>query len=215
MRTIDNLLNKITMYRLVLYELIVLLVAAGTLGFFGILPYAPVNLAFSVLYIIAVAWIVNKIFAVVFEAPSNPESTYITALILALIISPAGPFLDTNFLSLAGSAAALASASKYIFAIQKKHIFNPVALSVAVTAILLQQSTSWWVGTLPMLPFVLAGGFLVVRKIHRFDLVLGFLISAFASIVGLKIYGGGSFTVAVFNGLLNTPTFFLSPPLFS
>lgn len=210
MRTIDNFLNKISMYRLVLYELIVLLFAAGVLGFFGILPYAPVNLAFSVTYIIVVAWIVNKIFAYVFEAPSNPESTYITALILALIITPAGPFLDTNFLSLAGSAAALASASKYIFAIQKKHIFNPAALSVAITAILLQQSTSWWVGTLPMLPFVLAGGFLVARKIHRFDLVLGFLVSAFASIVGLKIYGGGSLTVAVLNGLLNSPIFFLA-----
>ena len=210
MRTIDNLLNKITMYRLVLYELIVLLVAAGILGFFGILPYAPVNLAFSVLYIIAVAWIANKIFAVVFKAPSNPESTYITALILALIISPAGPFLDTNFLLFAGSAAALASASKYIFAIQKKHIFNPAALSVAVIAIILQQSAGWWVGTLPMLPFVLVGGFLVVRKIHRFDLVFGFLISAFASIVGLKIYGGGGLTAAVLNGLLNSPIFFLA-----
>lgn len=210
MRTIDNLLNKITMYRLVLYELIGLLVAAAALGFFGILPYAPINLAFSVLYIIAVAWIVNRVFAFVFEAPSNPESTYITALILALIITPAGPFLDLNFLSLAGWAAALASASKYIFAIQKKHLFNPAAIAVTITAVALQQSASWWVGTLSLLPFVLVGGFLITRKIRRFDLVLGFIVSAFISVVGLNVANGGNVVSAMTNGLLNSPLFFLA-----
>src|SRR3989338_3740000 len=210
MRAIDNLLNKITMYRLVLYELIALLVAAAILGFFGILPYTPVNLTFSVSYIVAVAWIVNKLFALVFKAPSNPESTYVTALILALIITPAGSFLDLSFLSLAGWASALASASKYIFAVQKKHLFNPAAIAVVITAFALNASAEWWVGTIPMLPFVLIGGFLVTRKIRRFDLVLGFLASAFIGVVVLNVINGGNFASAVTNGFLNSPIFFLA-----
>ena len=69
-------------------------------------------------------------------------------------------------------------ASKYIVAINKKHLFNPVAFAVAVTALTINQTASWWVGNAPMLPFVLIGGLLVVRKIRRFDLVLSFFFAA-------------------------------------
>ena len=87
-KTIDAVLNKITMYRLVLYELIFLLVAAGTLGYFGLLSYNPVSIALSTAFIFCICWITNRIFASSFDAPYNPESTWITALILALIITP-------------------------------------------------------------------------------------------------------------------------------
>lgn len=210
MRAIDNFLNKITMYRLVLYELIFLLVAAAALGFFGLLAYSPLFIAFSAAYIFAVAWIANKIFALAFQAPSNPESTFITAFILALIITPASSLLDVNFLSLAGLAAALASASKYILAIEKKHIFNPAAIAVAITAFTLNESATWWVGTLAMLPFVIAGGLLVVRKMQRFDLVLSFLGAALLIIVGFTFVNGGNVYSAVADILLYSPIFFLA-----
>lgn len=69
-------------------------------------------------------------------------------------------------------------ALKFILAINKKHIFNPVAISVAVTAIFINASANWWVGSASMLPIVAIGGFLVIRKIKRWDLVLSFLITA-------------------------------------
>ena len=94
--------------------------------------------------------------------PTNVESTYISALILALIITPLQSYNDLWFL---GWAAVLAMASKYILGIKGKHLFNPVAFAVALTYFTINQSASWWVGNATMLPFVLVGGLLVVRKI--------------------------------------------------
>src|SRR5690349_11470035 len=84
----DSLLNRITMYRLVLYYLIFLLGVALTLSFGGALPYDPFALLFTVGFLIAACWITNTIFARAFGVPANVESAYISALILALIITP-------------------------------------------------------------------------------------------------------------------------------
>src|SRR5690349_20589520 len=88
---IDDLLNKMTMYRLVLYFLIILLAVAGIFGMFGILPYSIVAVAFTATFLTIAAWVVNWIFAWFFKAHPNSESAYITALILSLIITPVMP----------------------------------------------------------------------------------------------------------------------------
>ncbi|MDE2019364.1 MAG: RnfABCDGE type electron transport complex subunit D [Patescibacteria group bacterium] len=205
---IDKLLNKITMYRLVLYYLIILLVIAGIFGAIGWLPYSPFALAFSTGALIVIALITNKIFAEAFKTQTNSESAYITALILALIITPIF-WTDLNGIIFLAWTAILAMASKYILAIRKKHLFNPAAFAVALTAFTIGQSASWWVGgNLPLMAFVLAGGFLVVRKIQRFDLVLAFLGAAAVS---------AAFTANQFDPLgtlqkmaLHTPIFFFA-----
>jgi glycine betaine catabolism B len=180
---IDRLLNKITMYRLVLYFLIILLAVAAIFGAVGVLPYSPIAIIFSTLILVIVAWATNGVFARLFRAQPNSESSYITALILALIITPALPSQGSQIAFLVW-AAIFAMASKYVLAINKKHIFNPAALAVALTAILFGQYASWWVGgNLPMLAFVLIGGLLITRKIQRFDLVITFTIAAIGSIV--------------------------------
>ena len=182
MKFIDDFLNKITMYRLVLYYLITLLVAAAFFGFFNILPYSPADLAFSTLLILATCWVVNMAFVKGFGALPNIESLYITGLILALLITPVAPtdYAGVGFLIF---ASAWAMASKFIFAIGKKHIFNPAAFGVALSALVIGQAASWWVGgNLPLLPFVFLGGLLIVRKIHRFDLVIAFLATALLTI---------------------------------
>ncbi len=205
---IDDFLNKITMYKLVLYELIFLLVVAGILGIFHLVPYSPMYIAYSVAIIFIVAWIVNMIFAYFFEAPSNPESTYITALILALIVTPPQAFGDFQFLALAGWAAAWSVASKYIFAIKQKHLFNPAAMGVAITALFLNQGASWWVGTLWMLPFVLIGGALVARKIRRFDMIFAFGAALVATIITLSIGEGSGVLHIIQESLLYSPAVF-------
>lgn len=209
MTFVDDFLNKITMYRLVLYYLLALLGLAFLFGLFGILPYSPANLAFSTLVIMGVSWLSNIAFARVFRAIPNIESVYITGLILALIVTPVAP-TDVAGVGFAVFAAVWAMAAKYIFAIGKKHLFNPAAFGVALGALMLAgQGATWWVGgNLPLLPFVFFGGLLIVRKIHRFDLVLSFFAVAIITIA-LTATGGDAVT-AIVQTLLHSAIFFLA-----
>jgi glycine betaine catabolism B len=206
-KTIDDWLNRITMYRLVLYYLIFLLGSAVLLSLFGILKYDVFALLFSIGFLIAVCWSVNWIFARTFGVAANVESVYISALILALIITP---LQSVNDLWLLSWSAVLAMASKYIIAINHKHIFNPVAFAVAVTYFLLNQSASWWVGSAPMLPFVLIGGLLVVRKIGRFDLVLSFLITTIVTSLIVSVFAGGNLLDPLQKIILYSPSLFFA-----
>ncbi|HWA32036.1 MAG TPA: RnfABCDGE type electron transport complex subunit D [Candidatus Paceibacterota bacterium] len=210
MKWIDDFLNKITMYRLVLYVLAFFLVAAEIFSILKILPYNPLMLLFSVVAIIIICWLVNFIFARTFNAPTNVESFWITALILALIITPPASLADTGYLWFIFWAAVWAMASKYILAIGKKHIFNPAAFGVALTYLTIGQSASWWVGTASMMPLVLIGGFLVVKKIRRFDLVLSFLGSflLFALILHAKALAG--IPSVLKETILNSPMLFFA-----
>ncbi len=172
LRWIDDQLNRITMYRLVLLYLLGLLAVAEYLCLLEVLPYHPVALLVSTAFLVVACWATNTVFAKTFQVPANVESAYISALILALIITPPGGLGDLWFLAW---AAVLAMASKYVLAIDRKHIFNPVGFSVALTALTINQTASWWVGTAALLPFVLAGGVLVIRKTRRAGLALTFL----------------------------------------
>lgn len=214
-KSVDNILNRVTMYRLALYYLIFLLGAAVLLSVFGVLGYDPFALLFSTGFLIAACWLTNTIFAQAYGIPPNAESAYISALILALIITPLGSPHDLWFL---GWAAMWAMASKYIVAIRGKHIFNPVGFAVALTYLTINQSASWWVGDAPMLPFVLIGGLFVVRKIGRFDLVWSFLLAALASILAAAALGGEDPVatlqrVTVYSPLLFFASVILTEPL--
>ncbi len=180
---IDDILNRITMYRLVLYYLVAVLLAAFIFGFMGIMPYDPTALAFSTVLILGVCWLTNWTFAWAFDAQTNVESVYITALILALIIAPV---MATNVAGVAFLifASIWAMASKYIFAIGKRHLFNPAAFAVALAALVINAPATWWVGgNIALAPIVILGGLLIVRKIQRFDLVLSFSVIALATTI--------------------------------
>ena len=201
---IDDLLNRITMYRLVLYYLIFLLTIAFLMSVVGALSYDPFALLVSIAFLLTICVIVNRIFAAAFHVPANVESVYISALILALILTPIRSFNDLWFF---GWAALWAMASKYILAINGKHIFNPVAFAVALTYFTLNQSASWWVGSSWMAPFVILGGLLVVRKIGRFDLVLGFFITTI-TIVTISALLSNDFIATLQNVILSSPILF-------
>ena len=195
------------MYRLVLYVLLSILGVAAVLGVMGIIPYGAENIIGSTFVIIGVSWLTNKIFARAFKAQMNVESVYITGLILALIVTPATSFHDVVFLFW---VSVWAMASKYIFAINKKHLFNPAAFAIALTAVTINQSGSWWVATASLMPFVLIGGLLITRKIHRFDLVLSFIVAAMVAILGMKIAHGGDIVAASGKVFINTPILFFA-----
>src|SRR5580692_5441010 len=131
---IDDFLDKITMYRLVLYYLIGLLLAAFGLSIAGVVSFSPQYILLSAGILLAACYVINKLIAWFLKAPTNSESTLITALILALIISPMSSTYVLNITFLL-AASGLAIASKYAFNIRNKHIFNPAALAVALLAL--------------------------------------------------------------------------------
>ncbi len=207
-RAIDSLLDRITMYRLVLYYLIALVVAALVLGFLKIMPHDPMEIAFSTVLILGVCWITNRVFARVFGVPANSESTYITALILALILEPVA-ISDLRGMGVLVFASVWAMSSKFIFAVGRKHVFNPAAFGVLLPALLLGQPATWWVGgNLPLLPVVMIGGLLVVRKLRRFDLVATFILVDLATV--LATAAPSQYGMVLRETLLSSPLFFFA-----
>jgi len=205
---VDSRLNRITMYKLLLYYLIILIVIAFGLSALGILHFSPTSIALSTVILVVSCWVFNKIFAAIFHAPTNIESVYITALILALIIAPmTGRTLENLTFLLAASG--LAMASKYVLTINKKHIFNPTAIAVVLTALGPRQSASWWVGTTAMLPYVLVGGILLVRKIQRGRMVLTFFTSTIAATIIYNLLAKNNVATALHNTIFISAMFFL------
>ncbi len=205
----DGILNRVTMYRLILYYLSLLLFIALVLSFSGTFSFGPLDIAVSAATIFAACWITNKLFAGIFEAPTNVESVYITALILTLIITPIKlPSLEMFPLFIWASIWAMAA--KYILTIKKKHLFNPAAFGVALTALTIGQSASWWAGNRILLPFVILGGVLIVRKIVRTDLALSFLGFALVSISFFGIVNGSGFFSNLSKAFLDSPLLFFA-----
>ena len=191
MEFIDSILDKITMYRVVLYYLLALIALGALFGFLGIININPLLLLFTTLLFVIFCWITNKIFSWVFEVPTNLESVYITALILALIIRPVSTFHD---LPMIFWASVLSMSSKYILAINKKHIFNPVAIAVALTSLGFGGSANWWIGTSSLSPFVFLGGLLVIKKIRREDFIFTFLATAIITVLGFSFLSSNDLT---------------------
>ncbi len=207
LKIIDNFLNSITMYRLILYFLLILLAIALSFSIFHLLPFSPLALIASITVLVIVSWCTNTVFATVFESPTNNESLYISALILALIITPPTGIHDYIFLAW---AAILTMASKFIFAIGKKHLFNPVAIAVVITSLVINQTATWWVGNSIMFPFVLVGGLLIVRKIKRYRLIESFLVVALIETVFFAVSRGVSPFGGIKNLVIDTPILFFA-----
>ena len=206
LRLIDKITDGITMYRLLLYYLIALIVVAICLSAFGDLHYNSLDIAISSSILVASCWVINKVFSSIFNAPINPESSLITGLILALIITP--DLADYNILFLL-AASGLAMASKYLLTFREKHIFNPAAIAAALTAFGPRQTASWWVGTAAMLPFVIIGGILITRKIRRERMVITFFIATTISTVFYAIISKVSVTSSLHDMVFSSAIFFL------
>ncbi|KND50333.1 MAG: NAD-dependent oxidoreductase [Parcubacteria bacterium C7867-003] len=187
MKYIDNFLNGITMYKLVLYGLMVLSAISVVIGFMGLLPFGGLSLIYSLLVLGLVCSITNNIFAGIFKVQTNSESYLISALILFFVAFPIESMLDLKMLVLAG---VVAMASKYILVWRKKHIFNPVAVSLVILALFGNGIGLWWVGSEAMLLPTAVLGFLVLRKLRRFSLFFTFVVVSVLSIVATALMNG-------------------------
>lgn len=205
-KTLDEILNKITMYRLVLYFLIFLWFIGLSLSFLQLLPFSTVELLISSFVIVFTCYVTNKTFAKLFNTFTNLESAYITSLILILIITPARTIQEYIFIIF---ASIFAMSSKYILNINKKHIFNPTAIAVLVAFLLSIGGASWWVGTTTMLIPVLFG-LLIVRKIQRFSLFFSFIITSIFAIALFSFISGFNTFQILTNTLLESPIIFFA-----
>ncbi len=180
MNVIDNVLNRFTMYRLAVYVLGALSALGIGFAFFGRLSTSATAMIISLVLLLVSAYIADRGFARFFNIPSNNESWLITGLILFLIVHPATSVMSGVALGVAGG---FSSASKYLFARQGKHMFNPAALAAGLLSLTGLQATTWWIGSALFWPFTLILGLAVVRKIRRFPLFLAFTGTA----IGLQL----------------------------
>ncbi len=172
MKRIDKILDNFTIYRVTLYGLLFLTVVAFVYSFLGLIISSPINLLTSLILIVGTCYLTNKFFAKIFNVTANNESFFITALILFLILAPLNSIDSAVIFLIAGTVA---MASKYVLAVNKKHIFNPAAFALVVVDLIGSSQVQWWVGNKYMFPFILIIGLLIVRKVSRFHLFLSFI----------------------------------------
>ncbi len=190
MTYIDNFLNKITMYKLVLYGLLILVGIAIAMSVVHLIAFSPLSLVYSIVTLSAACYLVNEIIAKILKVDTNSESYLITASILFFILFPITSLTSFGVTILVG---AFAMVSKYILAIRKKHIFNPTAISIFLAGLLGSGISAWWVGSSVLIIPVLILGLLILRKVQRFTMFFSFLILAFIS----TLYFGFSGQVSV------------------
>ncbi len=207
MKWIDAFLNKITMYRLVLYGLGVMVVWALLASLLGFLSVPFLSLLESLGLLMVFCFISNEVIAKVLKISANSESMLITALILFFVLSPPGNWSDAGVLVV---ASIIAMASKYILVYRKKHIFNPAAIAAVIIGVAGSGMAMWWVGNLVMLPVVLIVGFLILRKIHRFHLFFAFTLTAILGMLVMSVFQHAAVVSVLSSFLVSWPVIFFA-----
>lgn len=180
---LDKLLNRVTMYRLLVYSLSGFLAVAATLAAFGLVGVSAAGIVVSVAVLAIACYATNWLLARVFHASANSESWLITALILACILPPASSPARAALLAL---AATIAMASKYVLVRRGSHLFNPAALAALVVGLAGILPATWWIATPWLTPFSIWLALVILRKTRNFT-----MFGAFAglSVLVLLILG--------------------------
>lgn len=185
LKTIDAFLNRLTMYKLVLYGLLAFLVVADVLAWTGRLSIGPLALLVSMVIFGLACYVSNELFGRLFRAPLGSESYLITAMILACILPPADSLHRALLVVLAG---VIAMASKYLLTWRGSHFLNPAATGAFVMSATGLLPATWWVATPVLVVPVVLLALAVLRKQRKFQL---FFVFAFAAILMLLYVGVG------------------------
>lgn len=203
---IDQFMDRFSMYRLLIYYLLSLIGLAVILALFRDISYNPLSIILTSSITVFACWFINLILASIFDLPTAFESSIITGLILSLIISPTLGLYNILFMI---AASGLAMASKYILTYKHKHIFNPAAIAVVLTAFGPHQTASWWIGTSSMLPLVIIGGYLLIRKIKRIQMFLTYLVTTSLSTILFALISKISVSTSIYDMVFDSAVFFL------
>lgn len=203
--SLDALLGRITMYRLVAICLSLLVLLAFGLSLTGVLYYRPADLAASLAVLLAVTYGSNRLYAAMFGVRPHAESSLITTGLLFFLLWPSTEPLELLAIALAAGAA---SASKYLIAYRGRHVVNPAAFGVLFVTLLQLSGGVWWVATAPMLPAVAVLALVVAYRTRRLPIVALFVGVAGALMVGFRLFDGDSVGAAVEYAFVATPLVF-------
>ncbi len=205
--SVDALLGRVTMYRLVLICLALLTVLAFGLSFAGTLYYEPADLAATLAVLLAVTYGSNRLYGAMFGVHPHAESSLITAGLLFFLLWPSTEPLELLAIAL---AAAAASASKYLIAYGGRHIVNPAAAGVLFVTLLQLSGGVWWVATAPMLPAVAVLAVVVGYRTRKLPVVGLFVVVAAALMIGFRLVDGDTVGAAIQYAFVTTPVVFFA-----
>lgn len=203
---LDHFLNQRTMYRLVCDGLLVLVGLSLLLAVGGYLPFSVGSMLLLLLLVGGTSYLVQWFFRWLLHPAANFESTLITALIFFLVLAPP---VDGRDVWVTVATVAIGIASKYLLAVDKKHLFNPVAIALVVMGLLGFGNAIWWVASAVLLPVVALLALAIVRKLRRFDLFVSFVLASLLTLAWWYRSSGTTVLVAWQQMFLSWPLLFL------
>jgi len=171
----DNILNRYTMYKVMLWGLSGLFVVADVLAWLNMIAVGPVGLLLSAGVLAGVCYLSNQLFAWAWKATTNAESWFITAMILVFLLPPIDSLHRALMVALCG---VIAMASKFVLVLRGTHVLNPAALAVFVMSVAELLPATWWVATPPLAPFTAILALIVLRKQRQFAVFFAFAVAA-------------------------------------
>ncbi len=160
-RTLGTFLGRWTMYRLTVWLLLACVAWSFVLSFAGVLFYTPAQLGATVLTAVASTLITSRVAGLLLRTRPQTDSSIITGLLLFFLFWPGTEGMQLGTVALAGAAA---TASKYLLAFRRRHIFNPAAVGAFVVAVTGLGGAVWWVATPWMLVAVLPASLLILYR---------------------------------------------------
>lgn len=194
------------MHNLLLFNLSALVILSLVFSLTGSLQFEATSLLASAVILTSVCVGLSFLFAKLYGATLTVGSSGITGLILFCIFTPPKDVGDAIILVLVG---ALAIASRYILAINRRHIFNPAAIGAVIIGLLGIVHASWWIANDVMAPFVLLLGLLVIRKLRRWALFGSFFVVATALTLVINVDTATTTTALIKDTLVSWPILFL------
>jgi ferredoxin-NADP reductase len=180
LRKLDDVLNRITMYRLTLYGLLWIVSVSVILNAVGVLTSGVLWPLLGLGALSVGCGVSNQILSRLYRVPISQESSIITTLILFLILKPAHTWFDLVAYVVVGL---IAMVSKFALTYRRSVIVNPAAFAVLVGSLATLSIGGWWVASKYLAPAVLVAGLLIVRKTRQFSLLLSFIVPAFVLLV--------------------------------
>lgn len=203
----DRLLGRATMYRAVTVALVVLAAGSVLFGAIGLIPFDAPGLIAALAVAVVVGVSTNRLLARIWRVRPHTESSLITALLGFFLFLPGATLEALGPLALAVAAANL---SKYVLAVRGRHVLNPIAAGAVVVTLTGISGAGWWVATPALLPFILIGGALVIRRAGAWDLALPLVAVAVPGVALGLLATGSTPAVALTTAIASYPTLFLA-----
>jgi len=216
---LDDLIGRVTMYRLVTLCLVTLAAVSVLFGITGTIDstiFEPGAMLLSLAVLLVASVVSSRVLGLLWRVRPHTESAVITALLLFFLFWPQS---SVSTLAWLAAAAVLANVAKYVLAIRGRHLFNPAAIG-AFLVLLAQMlvgvdpidriATTWWAASEPLLPFVVVLALLVLYRTRRLGLAAVFVVVAGGLVLAGLVDAGTPFGDAIELTAYSYPIVFLA-----